>query len=99
MAEAFASRLGERFADTVTEAATRVWLFQRNHQALAIDTANLVTTIELPDILTDDARLALIELDVMADDIRGKPFAGTPTSRIGALNLVEESRHNLRRAG
>jgi hypothetical protein len=31
-----------------------------------------VTTIELPDVLTDDARLALIQLDVMADDIRGR---------------------------
>jgi hypothetical protein len=72
MAEAFASRLGERFADTVAEAVKRVWLFRRNHEALAIDTTNGMTTIELPDVLTDDARLALIELDVMADEIRGK---------------------------
>jgi hypothetical protein len=39
---------------------------------LTIETAPATTTLILPDPLSDEAKLAIIELDVTASGIRGK---------------------------
>ncbi len=91
MAEAFAKKLGESLGESALAAARRVRLrFKKDNQgifpslnpdALTVDASGAVTTVILPAELTDDARLALIDLDVTADGIRGETLYWDPTTK------------------
>jgi len=77
-ADAFATKLGELFAESTAAAAQRVLLRRRTRRTGSTDrmavlvAADVQTTIVIPADLSDDARLALIDLDVTADGVRGK---------------------------
>jgi hypothetical protein len=91
MAEAFATKLGENLGESALAAARRVRLrFKKSNQgpfgalipdALTVEAADAVTTVILPADLTDEARIALIDLDITADGIRGKTLYWNPTMK------------------
>lgn len=74
-AEAFASKLGERLGESAAAAASRIRLVRRNvsstKEELVVRQGTTQTIIVVSRTLTDEARLALIDLDVTADGIRG----------------------------
>jgi hypothetical protein len=76
---AFCTELGRRFGGTVADWAGRVRLSRRRHDPAAadliIDADNVVTVLELEEELSDEARLALLDLDIKADAVRGHRLA------------------------
>jgi hypothetical protein len=74
-AESFASKLGERLGDSAADAASRIRLLRRGgrnpQRTLVIQQGTAETAIVVPEQLSDDAWLALVDLDVTADGVRG----------------------------
>lgn len=85
-ADAFATRLGEIFAETTAAATQRVILRHRTRRSgttdkmVVVGPADEQTTILLPADLSDEARLALIDLDMAADAVNGKTLIWDPRS-------------------
>jgi hypothetical protein len=74
-AEAFASKLGERTGESVASAVSKIRLFRRRRPSrdeFVIRHSNASTFVVLPAAMTDDARLALIDLDLTQAGIIGK---------------------------
>jgi hypothetical protein len=74
-AEAFASKLGERLGESTAAAVSKIRLFRGVRPPLEKFEALQATTdtlIVIPEVLSDDARLALIDIDLTQDEIRGK---------------------------
>jgi hypothetical protein len=72
---AFSTELGRRFGGTVADWASRIRLRRRRGEptevGLTITDDGAVTVLELDEGLSDEARLALIDLDIKADGVRG----------------------------
>jgi hypothetical protein len=83
--EAFATKLGEQLGESVGRALGRITLSRRigTRRQLGVDVPNSRrrTRLELPEDLTDEARLALIDLDPTADEARGKLLRWDETSK------------------
>ncbi|MEN3308890.1 MAG: hypothetical protein V7603_5092 [Micromonosporaceae bacterium] len=79
MAEAFAQKLGEHLGESAIAAARRIRRRRARYDdqstplwdCLTIDGAKGARTVIMIDDFPDEARLALIDLDVTADGIRG----------------------------
>jgi hypothetical protein len=73
-AEAFASKLGERLGESVAAAASKVRLFRHGDEPreLVVKQGSTETTVIIPENMSDDARLALIDLDVTLDRFHGQ---------------------------
>ncbi|OIJ65516.1 hypothetical protein [Streptomyces mangrovisoli] len=74
--EAFAGKLGERLGESVAQVLGRIRVTRRRDAAarnLEIEDgeSRRPTTVALPEDFTEEARLALIELDITADAVRG----------------------------
>ncbi|WP_141957039.1 hypothetical protein [Actinoallomurus bryophytorum] len=74
-AEAFATKLGESLGESAARAIGRIRLL-RNHRHARTDLDVVLpestrTTLVLPADFTDAARLAAIDLDLTAEDVRG----------------------------
>jgi hypothetical protein len=74
--EAFAAKLGEQLGESVGRALGRItlfrWVGRLRHLGVAVPDSRVWTRLELPEDLTEEARLALIDLDPTADDVRGR---------------------------
>lgn len=103
MAEAFAAKLGESLGETALAASRRILLrFKKERaetmiklDAMIVTATGAVTTVVLPDSLTndsfaavlkdlpltDEALLALIDLDVTADGVRGETLRWDPKTK------------------
>ena len=87
-AEAFAAKLGERLGESTAHAVSRIRLFTRRHDdraepsggMLAVRTAAEQTIVVLPADLTDDARLALVDIDPTVDEVRGAVLRWDPVA-------------------
>jgi hypothetical protein len=72
-AEAYVSGIADRLAESTLKAAERIRLRRSPAtDCVIIKVPGGVTTIVLPEPLTDEAREAFIDLDPAADEIRGK---------------------------
>ncbi|MFI2762328.1 hypothetical protein ACH5A3_26235 [Streptomyces echinatus] len=74
--EAFATKLGEQLGESVGRALGRITLFRwagwLRHLGVEVPNSRVWTRLELPEDLTEEARLALIDLDPTADEVRGR---------------------------
>lgn len=80
-AEALASKLDERLGESAAAAVSRVRLFKRggpSQKELVAEHAATNTAVVIPEPLTDDACLALIDLDLTKDRVRGKILHWSP---------------------
>lgn len=77
-AQAFATKLGEQLGESAASAATRIRLRRRSGRAgtkqdeLVISSPGDSVVIVVPTSLTDDARLALVDLDATDPQVQGK---------------------------
>jgi hypothetical protein len=72
-AGAYVSGIADRLAESTLEAAKRIRLRRSPAtDCVTIKVPGNITTIVLPEPLTDEAREAFIDLDPAADEIRGK---------------------------
>ena len=73
---AFCTELGKRFGGTVADWTSRVHLRRKGVESpkadLIVEVDDEVTVIELEDDLSDAARLALLELDIKQQAVRGR---------------------------
>jgi hypothetical protein len=88
--EAFAAQLGQRLGESTAKALGRIRL--RRHRSsssdLEIDVpTSSPTVLVLPEDLTEEARLALVDLDPTADGVRGTTMHWNPDT--GAWEQVE----------
>ena len=100
-AEAFASKLGERLGESAAAAVSRVRLFGRgggSQKELVVEDATTNTVVVIPEQLTDDARLALIDLDLTRDGVRGEILHWSPGSKTWRPIGVGASTITLRNA-
>ncbi|MFJ4584548.1 hypothetical protein [Streptomyces echinatus] len=74
--EAFATKLGEQLGESVGRALGRITLFRwagwLRHLGVEVPNSRVWTRLELPEDLTEEARLAMIDLDPTADEVRGR---------------------------
>jgi hypothetical protein len=72
---AFCTELGKRFGGTVADWTSRVRLHRASDQSakaeIVVRTDDAFTVIELEEGVPDEARLALLDLNIEAEDIRG----------------------------
>jgi hypothetical protein len=72
---AFCTELGKRFGGTVADWTSRVRLHRASDQSdkaeIVVRADDTFTVIELEEGVSDEARLALLDLDIQAEDIRG----------------------------
>jgi hypothetical protein len=72
-ADAYVSGIADRLAESTLKAAERIRLRRSPAtDCVTIKVPGGTTTIVLPEPLTDEARVAFIDLDPAADEIRGK---------------------------
>ena len=72
---AFCTELGKRFGGTVADWVSHVRLLRRRDSSkaeLLLKLDDDVTVVELEEELSDEARLALLELDIRAQAVRGR---------------------------
>src|ERR1700692_4509577 len=73
---AFCTELGKRFGGTVADWTSRVHLRRKGGEStkadLIVEVDDEVTVLELQDDLPDEARLALLELDLKQQAVRGR---------------------------
>jgi|SRR5580704_14210949 hypothetical protein len=73
---AFCTELGKRFGGTVADWTSRVHLRRKGGGStkadLIVEVDDDVTVLELEDDLPDEARLALLELDIKQQAVRGR---------------------------
>ncbi|MGW7572405.1 hypothetical protein [Streptomyces sp. NPDC054765] len=83
MGGAYLAKLGELLGESSARVLRRMWLRLGNRSStLTIRVDRADTLIVLPDgELSDEAKLALIDLDVTADGIRGETLAWDPESQ------------------
>jgi hypothetical protein len=76
LSTAFCTELGKRFGGTVADWISRVRTRRRNDNAMVadmiVDDGETVTSLEITEALTDEAKLALLDLDISNKAIRGK---------------------------
>jgi hypothetical protein len=74
--ETFATKLGEQLGESVGRALGRITLFRwagwLRHLGVEVPNSRVWTRLELPEDLTEEARLAIIDLDPTADEVRGR---------------------------
>jgi len=70
--EAFATKLGEAFGESTAAALGRLRLFKRRDMLRAELPSQAELTIRLGEATPDEARLALLDLDVTAPELHGK---------------------------
>lgn len=74
-AAAFCTELGRRFGGSTADWISRVRLRRRPHNPAAtdllIEAGGSVTALEVGDDLTEDAKLALLDLDIEDPEVRG----------------------------
>jgi hypothetical protein len=72
----FCTELGKRLGGSTAEWAARVHLHRKTNKSsevlLSVDTGREITSIEVGDDLPDEARLALLDLDIEKDGVRGR---------------------------
>jgi hypothetical protein len=84
--QAFATKLGEQLGESAAQAIGRIQLSRRkgSSRILGVNTpsSRLMTRVELPEPgeFTDEARLALLDLDVTADGIQGELLQWDPAA-------------------
>ncbi|MFE3578219.1 hypothetical protein [Streptomyces vinaceus] len=81
--ETFATKLGERFGESTSQALGRIRVTRRRNRTsrnLEIEDPQTFTStvLVLPEEFTEEARLAVIELDVSAEEVRGKTLRWNP---------------------
>jgi hypothetical protein len=83
---AFCAELGKRFGGTVADWTSRVYLRRRRDDSkkadLVVEVNNGVTVVELEEGLTDEARLALLDLDIEAEAMRGQRLRWDTTAGV-----------------
>jgi hypothetical protein len=78
---AFCTELGKRLGGTVADWSSRIKVHVRHRRgnsatvALDVVMGDEVTTLVLPEPFTDEARLALIELDIDSEAVCGHRYA------------------------
>lgn len=76
---AFCAELGKRFGGTASEWISRIRLRRREGASspteLTIQTDSAMTVLEIGDYLTDEAKLAMLDLDIEDTAIRGHRLA------------------------
>jgi hypothetical protein len=93
--EAFAGKLGEQFGESAVRALGRIRVTRRrdtDSRNLEIDDPNTgsPTVLVLPEDFTEEAQLALIELDVAAEEVRGTTLRWNPDT--AAWEAAEDDR-------
>ncbi|MCX4673556.1 hypothetical protein OG453_44170 [Streptomyces sp. NBC_01381] len=80
---AYLSKLGELLGESSASVLRRMWLRRRDRSStLTITVDQAATVIVLPDgELTDEAKLALIDLDLTADGICGRTLSWDPETQ------------------
>ena len=91
--EAFAAKLGDQLGESFPKVISRIkvvrnprrksflgWFGGKQFIEIYVPNGRGATLLELPDELTDEAKLAIIDLDVSADDVRGKRLRWEPAS-------------------
>ncbi|MCX5535172.1 hypothetical protein OG785_32045 [Streptomyces sp. NBC_00006] len=83
--ETFATKLGEQLGESVGRALGRITLFRwagwRRHLGVRVPDSLAWTRVELPEDLTEEARLALIDLDPTAEEVRGRLLRWDETTK------------------
>ncbi|MEU8812580.1 hypothetical protein ACN6K5_001566 [Streptomyces violaceoruber] len=74
--EAFAAKIGETLGESTVQAIKRVSLIRRRtaearHLGIDLPNTRTLTTLVLPDDFSDEAKLALVDLDITAEGICG----------------------------
>jgi hypothetical protein len=72
---AFCAELGKRFGGSVADWAKKIKLYPRRGHKTDLtlqDDGGAVTVVELNESLSDEAKLALLDLDIRAENIRGR---------------------------
>lgn len=81
---AFCTQLGTRFggtaADWASRVRTRLKAGAQDADAIEVEAFGRVTIVELTEPLTDDARLALLDLDISRADICGQTLRWNPAT-------------------
>ncbi|MFF4098811.1 hypothetical protein [Streptomyces sp. NPDC001903] len=93
--ETFATKLGERFGESASEALGRIRVTRRRNGSsrnLEIEDPETATptVLVLPEEFTEEARLAVIELDVTTEQIRGATLRWNPASATWQVTDAEE---------
>ncbi|MFD8529407.1 hypothetical protein ACFV0L_18505 [Streptosporangium canum] len=91
--ETFASKLGERFGESTGQVLGRIRVIRRRNRAsaeLEIDdpATHAPTVLVLPADFSEEARLAVIELDITAEKVRGATMHWNPDT--GAWEPTED---------
>jgi hypothetical protein len=81
--ETFATKLGERFGESTSEALGRIRVTRRRNRTsrnLEIEDPETFnpTVLILPEEFTEEARLAVIDLDIAAEEVRGTTLRWNP---------------------
>ncbi|MFD7292329.1 hypothetical protein ACFV9W_03495 [Streptomyces sp. NPDC059897] len=83
--ETFATKLGEQLGESVGRALGRIRLFRpaggRRFLGVRVPASQVLTRVELPEDLTEEARLALIDLDPTVEEVRGRLLRWDETSK------------------
>jgi hypothetical protein len=69
--ETFAGKLGERLGESTAQALARVRLWP-GRLAIGFSSSPVETQLVLPEDFTDEAKLAMIDLDVACDEVQGQ---------------------------
>jgi len=86
--EAFSKKLGERLGETTSEALSRI----RFRRHIDVDTpgATTPTTLQIPDDFTDEAKIAALDLDLTAPEVRGSTLRWNPDT--GSWEKIDSGR-------
>jgi hypothetical protein len=89
---AFCTELGKRMGESVADWARRVkWYRRKSHPHhiadIEVNVGDVVTTLEITDTLTDEAILALLDLDLNDFAVRGQSLRWD--GEIGAWKAIE----------
>lgn len=82
--EAFAAKLGEQLGESAGRALGRIRLCRKKgqprHLSVKLPGSPVETLLVLPEDFTDEAKLALIDLDIDTDEVRGHMLSWDPAT-------------------